>query len=63
LGDGCGANNPTRKKQIVTRSEKATAGWTYLRWKGKRSKDLKIGSWNPRYQACRREELEELGSK
>jgi len=41
-----GLTTPPRKKQIVTRSEKATAGQTYLRRKGKRLKDLKIGSWN-----------------
>jgi hypothetical protein len=28
------------------RSEKATAGWTYLRCKGKQLKDLKNGSCN-----------------
>jgi hypothetical protein len=43
---GVGLTTPPRKKQILTRSERATAGETYLRWKGKQLKDLKIGSWN-----------------
>jgi hypothetical protein len=41
-----GLTTRPRKKQTVTRSEKATAGQTYLRQKGKRLRDLKTGSWN-----------------
>jgi hypothetical protein len=29
---GVGLTTPPRKRQIVTKSDKATAGWTYLRW-------------------------------
>jgi hypothetical protein len=43
---GVGQTTPPHKKQIVTRTEKATAGRTYLGRKDKRSKYLKIGSWN-----------------
>jgi hypothetical protein len=42
---GMGLKTPPRKKLIITRSENATPRQTYLRWKGKRLKDLKIGSW------------------
>jgi hypothetical protein len=31
---------------MLKRYGKATAGQTYLRWKVKRLKDLKTGSWN-----------------
>jgi hypothetical protein len=41
-----GLTTPPRKKQILIRSEKATDRQTYLRWKGKQLKDLKIESWN-----------------
>jgi hypothetical protein len=41
-----GLTTAPSKKRIVTRPEKAAAGQTYLRWKGKRLKDFKIGSWN-----------------
>jgi hypothetical protein len=44
LGVGRGANNPILQKQIVTRSEKATVGRTYLTPEGKEElEDLNWG--------------------